>query len=81
MYLRHFWLGDGRHLSHLLEFLYHLLDAELRAVRHLVFHLCQPFTQLPILLIENDPGIQPVSNLLLTKRHLQRERDNTLEKR
>lgn len=55
------------HLVYLLQLLHHLFNAELSAVCHLVLHLRQPFTQLSVLLIEDDPRIQSVSNLLFTQ--------------
>lgn len=55
---------------YLLQLLHHLLDAELGTVRHLVLHLRKPLTQLLVLLIEDDPRIQPVSDLLFTQRDL-----------
>lgn len=39
-------------------------------MRHLVLHLRQPLAQLLVLLVEDDPGVQTVRDLLFTQRHL-----------
>ena len=57
-------------VSHLLEFLHHLLDVEVGVVRHLVLHLRQPLAQLFVLLVEDDPSVQTIRDLLFTQRHL-----------
>lgn len=56
--------------SYLLEFLHHFLDVEVGVVRHLVLHLHQPLAQLLVLLVEDDPGIETICDLLFTQRHL-----------
>lgn len=58
--------------THLLEFLHHLLDVQVGVVRHLVLHLCEPLAQLLVLLVEDDPGVQTIRDLLLAQRHLKR---------
>lgn len=44
-------------------------------MRHLVLHLRQPLTQLLVLLIEDDPGVQAVCDLLFTQGHLRHKAD------
>ncbi len=61
--------------GHLLEFLHHLLDVQVWVVSHFVLHLREPLTQLLVLLIEDDPGVKTICDLLLTQRHL-RHRDD-----
>lgn len=39
-------------------------------MRHLVLHLRQPLAQLLVLLVEDDPGVQTIRDLLFTQRHL-----------
>lgn len=56
--------------SYLLELLHHLLDVEVRVVRDLVLHLRQPLAQLLVLLVEDDPRVQTICDLLFTQRHL-----------
>lgn len=59
---------------HLLEFLHHLLDVEVGVVRHLVLHLRQPLAQLLVLLVEDDPSVQAVRDLLFAQGHLNTKR-------
>lgn len=39
-------------------------------MRHLVLHLRQPLAQLLVLLVEDDPGVETIRDLLFTQRHL-----------
>lgn len=40
---------------------------------HPVLHLREPFTQLLVLLVEDDPGVEAVGDLLFTQRHLRQK--------
>lgn len=65
-----YWCSVFAAASYLLEFLHHLLDVEVGAVHHLILHLRQPLAQLLVLLIEDDPSVQSICDLLFTQRHL-----------
>lgn len=56
--------------TYLLQFVYHVFNANICSLQHFAFHLYQPGAQLLILLIEHDPGIEPILDLLLPQGHL-----------
>lgn len=55
---------------YLLQLLHHLLDAQLAAAAHLVLHLRQPVAELLVLVVEDGPGVEAVSDLLPPQGHL-----------
>lgn len=55
---------------YLLQFLHHLLDAQLAAAAHLVLHLSQPVAELLVLVVEDGPGVEAVGDLLSSQGHL-----------
>lgn len=58
--------------SYLLQFLHHLLNAQISCVVDLLLHLSQPITKLLVLVIENGPSIKTVSDFLFAQRNLER---------
>lgn len=56
--------------TYLLQFVYHVFNANICSLQDFAFHLYQPGAQLLILFIEHNPRIEPVLNLLLMQRHL-----------
>lgn len=51
---------------YLFKFLNHFFYEDVAILRNLTFHLCQPLTELLVLLTEDSPLIQSLTNLLST---------------
>lgn len=60
-------------LVYLSEFLNHLFNADVTILGDLVFHMCEPLTQLFVLLIKDGPLIQLLTHLLPAQRQLHTE--------
>lgn len=50
--------------NHLAQLFDHLFDADVPILRDLALHLCEPLTQLLVLLIEHRPLVQLLTHLL-----------------
>lgn len=55
-------------LVYLSKFLNHLFDADVTILGDLVLHMCEPLTQLFVLLIKDGPLIQFLTHLLPAQR-------------
>lgn len=50
--------------AHLTQLFHHLLNADVSILRYLTFHLCEPLTQLLVLLVKHCPFAQLFAHLL-----------------